>query len=85
MGVSTNIIYHIKNLLGVAGPSSNQCAWGSIIFEDTVLGDTADTAPPGFFLSYYFLPFLLYFYSRTLLKPGDFPGFNTLFGYYLCR
>ena len=45
---------HIKNLLEADDPSSNQCAWGSITFGETVLGDTAETAPLGFFLYYLF-------------------------------
>jgi hypothetical protein len=40
----------IKEPPEVADPSSNYYVWGSITFRRTVLGDTVDTAPPGFFL-----------------------------------
>ena len=43
-----------KESPGVADTSSNQCAWGSITFEETVLGDTVETAPLGFFLHCFF-------------------------------
>lgn len=43
---------------GLLVRSLNQCAWGSITFEETVLGDTVDTAPLGFFLHYLFWSFL---------------------------
>jgi hypothetical protein len=44
-------IYHIKNHLEVADPSSDQCAWGSVIFEEAVLGIQYGSSASGFLLT----------------------------------
>jgi hypothetical protein len=53
-GVSANIIYHIKESPGGRRSFFELLAWGSITFEETVLGDTVNTTPLGFFLHYIF-------------------------------
>jgi hypothetical protein len=50
-----------KEFPGGCWSTSNQYAWGSIIFEEAVLGDTVDTAPSGFFLHYIFRRFFIKF------------------------